>query len=91
MLIEGILIFHDFRIRQLADLKIFIHCELDVALCRRLERDVKDRGREPYSTLRRYIKFIRSDYKKFVKPQLRYVDIVISTMQNKEHGLDMVT
>lgn len=68
LVIEGILILHDPQIRALADLKIFIHCESDVALCRRLTRDYIERGRDPNTTLKRYNRFIRDDFKKFVNP-----------------------
>lgn len=59
---------YDERIRDLCDLKIFIHCDADIALARRILRDIKERGRDVNEVLNRYNKFVKEDYEKYVKP-----------------------
>lgn len=54
LICEGILILHDEKIRDLFDLKLFIKCDEDVALARRILRDIKERGRDVYEVLNRY-------------------------------------
>lgn len=77
IILEGILAFYDERIRDLLDIKIFVHCDSDIALGRRVLRDIKERGREPIEVLTRYNKFVRADYNNYVKPYMKYADLVI--------------
>lgn len=74
---EGILSLHDERIKNMMDLKIFIQCDPDIALCRRLLRDTNERGRDVTEVLTRYNRFIRDGYQQFVKPQMRDVDLIV--------------
>ena len=53
---------YDERIWNLFDLKIFIYCDSDIALARRILRDIKDRGRSVESVLNRYNKFVKKDF-----------------------------
>lgn len=59
------------------DLKIFIHCDADIALCRRVVRDIQERGRDATEVLTRYNRFVREDFNNFVKPSMKYADIVL--------------
>ncbi len=77
IIFEGILSFHDERIRNLMNLKIFIVCDLDIALSRRILRDIKDRGRDVKEVLTRYNRFIKQGFEKFVKPQMKYADLIV--------------
>lgn len=90
MIIEGILAFHDPRIRDLIDLKIFVHVEPDEALCRRLLRDIGERGRSYSSVLLRYNRFVRVDFKQFIKPTMKYAHLIVPSAchhenTNREH------
>ena len=77
IIFEGILCMHDERIRKLFDLKIFIHCDPDIALARRIRRDINERGRDVTEVLKRYNRFVKRDFDKYVKPQMKYVDFTI--------------
>ena len=77
LIFEGILSLYDEKIRNLFDLKLFILCDSDVALARRILRDIRDRGRDVNEVLTRYNKFIKKDYEKYVKPQMKYADLII--------------
>lgn len=68
LIFEGILCLYDEKIRSLFDLKLFILCDSDVALARRILRDIRDRGRDVNEVLSRYNTFIKKDYEKYVKP-----------------------
>lgn len=65
------------RIRDLLDLKIFIHCDSDISLCRRVIRDIQERGRDAKEVLTRYNRFVREDFNNFVKPSMKYADVVL--------------
>lgn len=84
VIFEGILSFHDERIRDLMDLKIFIVCDLDIALARRILRDIKERGRDVKEVLTRYNKFIKHGYEKFVKPQMKHADLIVPGGANND-------
>lgn len=77
IIFEGILCMHDERIRKLFDLKIFIHCDPDIALARRIRRDINERGRDVVEVLKRYNRFVKRDFDKYVKPQMKFVDFTI--------------
>jgi uridine kinase len=68
VIFEGILALHDPFVKNLMSLKIFINCDLDVALGRRIIRDTVDRGRNVKETLQRYFKFVKESYEEYVKP-----------------------
>ena len=87
VIFEGILSFHDERIRDLLDLKIFIVCDLDIALARRIQRDIKERGRDVREVLTRYNRFIKQGYEKFVRPQMKYADLIVPGGANNDSCL----
>lgn len=77
ILIEGILLLYDERIRQLLDMKIFVDTAADVRLARRLRRDVAERGRTPASILEQYQRFVKPSYDEFVHPTKDFAHLVI--------------
>lgn len=82
---EGILALYDERIRALMSYKIFIHCDGkwcviyldDIRLCRRILRDVNERGRTVESVLSQYNRFVKSSYDDFIAPSMSVADIII--------------
>ncbi len=91
IIFEGILSMHDERIRNMFDLKIFIHCDADIALSRRILRDIKERGRDINEVLKRYNTFIKQDYEKYVKPQMKYVDFIIPGGASNDIALNLIS
>ena len=69
------------------DLKIFIVCDLDIALARRILRDIHERGRDVKEVLTRYNKFIKQGYEKFVKPQTKHADLIVPGGANNDSDL----
>jgi uridine kinase len=85
VLVEGILIFAEHELRQLFDVKIFVDTAPDVRFIRRLQRDVKDRGRTVESVIRQYETSVRPMHLEFVEPSKRYADVILP-----EGGLNLV-
>ena len=74
---EGILVLEDERVRDLADIKIFVESDDDIRFIRRLVRDTKERGRSIESVINQYLNTVKPMYYAFVKPTKRYADIII--------------
>lgn len=77
IILEGILALEDERIRNLADIKVFVNCDDDLRLIRRLERDIKERGRTLEMVIKQYLATVRPMHHLFVRPTIRYADIII--------------
>lgn len=78
IIFEGILSMYDERIRNLFDLKIFVNVDLDIALSRRIIRDIRDRGRDVKEVLHRFHRFVKQNYNAFVKDQMVHAHIIIN-------------
>ncbi|KAI0926134.1 hypothetical protein AcW1_008379 [Taiwanofungus camphoratus] len=76
---EGIMALHDPALRALYDLKIFVQCDSDLMLARRIRRDVKERGRSVEGILEQYVK---PAYDNFVLPTSRYANIIVPGSDN---------
>jgi uridine kinase len=90
ILVEGILIFNDERLRYMFDLKIFIETDSDLALIRRIQRDMSDRKRTLNSIIDQYIKFVKPSYEEFVLPYKKYADIIIPNINYNVIAIDML-
>ena len=74
---EGILALYDPRIRNLMNFKIFIHCDDDIRLCRRICRDVNERGRQIEGVLHQYNRFVKKAFDNYIKPTMNYADLIV--------------
>ena len=70
--------------------KIFINCDDDIRLCRRLKRDTTERGRTVVSVLKQYNKFVKDAYRDFVYPTIKYADLVIPGFRNNRISVDFI-
>ncbi len=91
VIVEGILIFYDARMRRLMDIKIFVDCDPDIRFIRRLERDIKERGRSVESVINQYMATVRPMHLEFVEPSMRYADIILPEGGFNEVGIDLIT
>jgi uridine kinase len=91
IIVEGILIFHDARMRGLMDIKIFVDCDSDIRFVRRLERDIHARGRSVESVIEQYLATVRPMHLQFVAPCMRYADVILPEGGFKEAGIDLIT
>ena len=77
VILEGIMIFFDKRIRDLIDLKLYVDTPDDIRFIRRLKRDISERGRTVDSVIEQYVKVVRPGHYEFVEPTKAYADLVI--------------
>lgn len=90
ILVEGILIFADKRLRDLMDVKIYVDTDADLRLLRRLQRDIEERGRSISSVINQYLSTVRPMHLEFVEPSKRYADVIIPEGGFNEVAIDMV-
>lgn len=77
MLVEGILILTNPELRDMFDIKIFVHADTDERLIRRLKRDILERGRDLDEVLNRYLNTLKPMHDKFIEPTKAYADVII--------------
>ena len=77
ILLEGILIFENERLRERLDMKVFVDTDADVRIVRRILRDVKERGRTLESVIDQYLKTVKPMNDAFVEPSKKYADIIV--------------
>jgi len=77
VLFEGIFSLYDQEIRNLLDIKCFLHVDSDIRFTRRLHRDVKERGRSLESVISQYYDTVRPMYQKYLDPQRQYADFTV--------------
>ena len=77
IIVEGILILEDERIRDLLDIKVYVDTDADIRILRRLVRDIDERGRTLESVIDQYLKMVRPMHMEFTEPTKRYADIII--------------
>jgi uridine kinase len=85
IMVEGILIFTDPELRKLMDVKIFVDTDADIRFIRRLERDIRERGRTTEMVVHQYLSTVRPMHLDFVEPSKRYADVIVP-----EGGLNTV-
>ena len=90
IIVEGILIFVEKRLRELMDIKIFIDTDADERLLRRLKRDLLERGRSIDSVMHQYVSTVKPMHLEFVEPSKRWADIIIPHGGENLVGVDMV-
>lgn len=77
IIVDGILIFVDKTLRELMDVRIFVNTDNDIRFIRRLQRDMKERGRSMKSVIEQYLSSVKPMHIAFVQPSRRYADIII--------------
>ncbi len=90
VLVEGILIFTDPRLRDLFDVRIFVETDDDVRFIRRLQRDIKERGRTIDSVVNQWMQTVRPMHLEFVEPSKRYAHVIIPEGGLNEVAMEMV-
>ncbi len=77
IILEGILLLTDERIRDIADISVFVDTPLDICFIRRLKRDMEERGRSMESVVEQYNATVRPMFLQFIEPSKRYADIIV--------------
>lgn len=90
MIVEGILILTNPELRNLFDIKIYVHADSDERLIRRLKRDIADRGRDMNEVLSRYQTTLKPMHEQFIEPTKAYADIIIPNDTYNTVAIDIV-
>lgn len=90
VILEGILIFTDKRLRDLIDIKVYVHADSDERLIRRLKRDLQERGRSIEEVLDRYQSTLKPMHQEFIEPTKSYADIIIPNDNYNNVAIDIV-
>ncbi|MFQ5792839.1 MAG: uridine kinase [Acidobacteriota bacterium] len=90
LILEGILVLENQRLRRLLDIKLYIDADADVRLLRRLRRDILDRGRTLEMVMKQYLESVRPMHLEFVEPSKRYADLIVPEGAENKVALDMV-
>ena len=91
IILEGILILNNAKLRELMDYRVFIDTALDICFVRRLKRDVEERGRTVDSVTLQYIETVRPMYLQFIEPSKQYADILIPGDGKNFTAVDILT
>ena len=90
VIVEGILIFNNRQLRNLFDIKIFVHADADERLIRRIRRDIEERGRDINEVLTRYQNTLKPMHQQFIEPTKNYADIIIPNDRFNTVAVDIV-
>lgn len=90
IIVEGILILEDKRLRDLFDIKIYVDTDADIRILRRLTRDIRDRGRTLESVIDQYLGVVRPMHLQFIEPTKRYADLIIPEGGKNRVAIDIL-
>lgn len=91
IILEGILVLASEDIRNLMDIKVYVDTDDDIRFIRRLERDIKERGRSLDSVIEQYLDTVKPMYHQFIEPTKRYADIIVPEGGENKVAIDMLT
>lgn len=90
IIVEGILIFNNEELRNLFDIKVYVHADADERLIRRIRRDIDERGRDISEVLTRYQETLKPMHQQFIEPTKNYADIIIPNDRYNTVAVDIV-
>jgi len=90
IVIDGILLFVDPRVRDLCSVKVFVDADADVRLIRRLKRDISSRGRPLDEIIEQYLSTVQPMHLQFVEPSKRYADIIVPRGGHNSVAIEMI-
>ncbi|XP_040579729.1 uridine-cytidine kinase-like 1 [Lepeophtheirus salmonis] len=90
LIFEGILAFHRKDILNFLDMKIFVDADPDIRLCRRLKRDIQQRGREMKSVLEQYDRYVKPAFEYYIAPTMAHADIIVPRGGENKVAIDLI-
>ncbi len=90
VIVEGILILTNKKLRDLMDIKLFVDTDSDDRLMRIIRRDVQERGRNYNDALKHYEKYVKPMHQQFIEPTKLFADVIIPQGGNNKVAIDMV-
>jgi len=90
VVVDGLMILCDPKIRELLDLKIYVDTPDDIRFIRRLQRDIRERGRTMESVTKQYLEVVRPGHMEFIEPTKKYADIIIPEGGHNKRAMDVL-
>lgn len=90
VVVDGILLLADERVRELCDVKVFVDTDADIRLIRRLRRDILERGRPLDEIIDQYLTTVQPMHLEFVEPSKRYADVIVPRGGHNEVAIAMI-
>lgn len=90
IVVDGILLFADERVRDLCDMKVFVDADADVRLIRRIKRDMNKRGRPLEEIIEQYLTTVQPMHMQFVEPSKRYADVIVPRGGKNQVAIEMI-
>ncbi|WP_040347394.1 uridine kinase [Neobacillus bataviensis] len=90
IILEGILVLEDERLRDLMDIKLYVDTDADLRIIRRLTRDIRERGRTFDSVIDQYLNVVRPMHNQFIEPTKRYADVIIPEGGQNHVAVDLM-
>jgi uridine kinase len=90
VIVDGILLYWDPRVRALCDIRIFVDVEADIRLIRRIRRDMRVRGRQLNDILDQYLTTVRPMHEEFVEPTKHFADIIVPHGGRNQVAIEMI-
>ncbi|MDO4855479.1 MAG: uridine kinase [Limosilactobacillus gorillae] len=91
IILEGILILDDERLRNLMDIKVYVDTDDDIRIIRRIQRDIQERGRSLDSVINQYLATVKPMYHQFVEPTKRYADLIVPEGGENRVAIDLLS
>ncbi len=90
IILEGILVLADARLRDLMDIKVYVDTDDDIRLLRRMSRDMESRGRSFDDIVMQYLKTVKPMFHEFIEPTKRYADLIVPEGGNNRVAIDLL-
>ncbi|WP_265459340.1 uridine kinase [Enterococcus sp. HY326] len=90
IILEGILILEDERLRDLMDIKLYVDTDDDIRIIRRIKRDMDERGRTLDSVIEQYLSVVKPMYHMFIEPTKRYADVIVPEGGENAVAIDLI-
>ncbi|MBW6458605.1 MAG: uridine kinase [FCB group bacterium] len=90
IIVEGIMVLYEPKLRELLDIKIFVDTEMDIRFIRRLKRDIFERGRAIDNVINQYMQTVRPMHETFVEPSKRFADIIVPEGGKNKVAIDLL-
>ncbi|TKR58321.1 hypothetical protein L596_029779 [Steinernema carpocapsae] len=90
IIVEGILVFYDQKLRDMFHMKLFVDADSDIRLARRVERDTRERGRTLSKVLHQYLTLVKPAFEEFCLPTKKYADVVIPRGVDNQVAIDLI-
>lgn len=91
IIVEGILILEDERLRHLMDIKVYVDTDDDIRIIRRIKRDIEERGRTLDSVIDQYLSVVKPMHHQFIEPTKKFADIIIPEGGKNQVAIDLMT